>query len=204
MARWTWPALLMGPMLMTAWQPAAALPLTYGVTPKSTDIGFSVDVLGIATAEGEFHNFSGRLTVDVDDPNNCAVSIRIDTSSASMEWAPAERMVVGESYLDVEHYPEILFASQVVTQMGPHRVRMEGLLTLRGISHWESFDAQLVERHWDAERKQDVAEFAAIGSVHRSDYQMDADHGFLDDRVTFTIHTRVVLNPQTPTPVPIP
>jgi len=173
--------------------PASALPLTFGISPGSTDIGFAVDILGVATAAGAFRQFSGSLTLDLDHPEQCAVTVSIDSGSAAMGWQPAASLLAGESYLDVEHYPEIRFISHQVTITGKDRVRMEGLLTLRGISHWETFDAQLVDRRREAEDSADSAEFAAIGSVRRSDYQMDDGQSLLDDRVTFTIRTRLSL-----------
>jgi polyisoprenoid-binding protein YceI len=184
-------ALLLG----TAGLPASAVPLTFGISPGSTDIGFAVDILGVATAAGAFRHFSGSLTLDLDHPEKSAVIVRIDSNSAAMGWEPAASMVAGESYLDVDHYPEIRFASHLVTITGKDRVRMEGMLTLRGVTHWESFEAELVDRRMDPENSADSAEFAAIGSVRRSDYQMDGGQAFLDDRVTFTIRTRLSLNP---------
>jgi len=190
---------LLGLLGLAAGLPAAAVPVTFGISPNSTDIGFAIDILGLTTASGEFRQFSGSLTLDLDHPEISTVSIRIDTNSASMGWEPAEAMVVGESYLDVEHYPEIRFTSHLVTITGKGRVKMEGMLTLRGISHWESFDAELVNRSFDSDRKLDRFEFAAVGTVHRSDYQMEGGQSFLDDRVTFTIKTRLLLSPA-PTP----
>ena len=186
-------------LAMAAGIPAAAVPVTFGISPTSTDIGFAIDVLGLTTASGEFRDFSGSLTLDMEHPELSKVSIRIDTNSAYMGWEPAESMVAGEGYLDIEHYPEIRFVSNLVTLTGKGRVRMEGMLTLRGISHWETFEAELVDRSFDTERRLDRFVFAAIGTVHRSDYQMDGGRTFLDDRVTFTIRTRLVLSPA-PTP----
>jgi polyisoprenoid-binding protein YceI len=184
--------------------PAAALPLTYGITPNSTDISFVVDILGVATAEGAFKRFSGSLVLDIDHPELSTVSVRIDSKSAAMGWEPAQSMVTGESYLDGEHFPEIQFSSRTVTLTGKDKVRLEGVLTLRGVSHWESFDAELLDRQQDGERGADLADFAAVGTVHRSDYLMVADRAILDDRVTFTIRTRLLLNGPLFSPVPVP
>jgi polyisoprenoid-binding protein YceI len=192
-------AVLLAFLAMAAGLPAAAMPVTFGISPTSTDIGFAIDVLGLTTASGEFRDFSGSLTLDMEHPELSKVSIRIDTNSAYMGWEPAESMVAGEGYLDIEHYPEIRFVSHLVTMTGKGKVRMEGMLTLRGVSHWETFEAELVDRSFDAERRLDRFVFAAVGTVHRSDYQMDGGRTFLDDRVTFTIRTRLLLSPA-PTP----
>jgi len=176
-----------------AGMPARAMPLAYKINPNSTDIGFSVDVLGLTSCQGEFSNFSGSLTLDLDAPESSEVMVRIDASSASMQWAMATQMILGESYLDAEHYPELQFASDHVAMLADGKVKMDGLLTLRGISHPESFIADLSARHWNKERSAEEAEFTATGTVHRSDYSMNQDKSLLDDRVTFTIHAHLLL-----------
>jgi polyisoprenoid-binding protein YceI len=196
-----WPLRILVLAAGMAGVPAMALPLTYIIAPSSTAISFSVDILGLTTAEGMFRNFTGSLTLDVEHPDLISVSISLDTGSAFMGWEPAESMVLGEAYLDAEHYPKIEFSSQSAVITGKDKIRMEGLLTLRGVSHRESFDAELVDRHFDSAKGAEVADFAAIGSVHRSDYRMEADHSWLDDRVVFTIHSTLLLAPQS---VPAP
>ena len=173
--------------------PAQAMPLAYKINPASTDIGFSVDVLGLTSCQGEFSNFSGSLTLDLDAPEASEVSVKIDANSAAMQWSMATQMILGESYLDAEHFPELQFASDHVAMLGNGKVKMDGLLTLRGISHQESFIADLSERHWNKASNAEEAEFTATGTVHRSDYNMDQDKSLLDDRVTFTIHAHLAL-----------
>lgn len=187
-------ALLCGLMVIgLAGAPARSMPLAYKIGPGSTDIGFTVDVLGLTTCQGEFSKFSGSLTLDLDQPEASQVAVKIESNSASMEWALATQMILGESYLDAEHYPELQFISDHVALLGDGKVKMDGMLTLRGISHPESFVADLSERHWNKDRNAEEAVFTATGTIHRSDYRMDQDQSMLDDHVTFTIHARLLL-----------
>lgn len=176
-----------------AFAPAQAMPLNYRVAPGSTDIGFAVDVLGLTTCHGGFASFSGDLSIDLDQPELSKVSVIIESASAAMQWGPATKTIRGESYLDAEHFPEMQFVSDHAEMLSDGKVRMDGTLTLRGISHPESFVADLSERHWNKDSAAEEADFTATGTIHRSDYQMAADQHLLDDRVTFTIHTRVLL-----------
>lgn len=176
-----------------AGSPSLAMPLTYKILPGSTDIGFAVDVLGLTTCTGEFSKFSGTLTIDLDQPEMSAVDVKIDANSASMEWSLATQMILGESYLDALHFPVLQFVSDHVAMLGDGKVKMDGILTLRGISHQESFVADLSGRHWNKEKQAEQADFSATGTVKRSDYRMDEDQSLLDDQVTFTIHARLLL-----------
>jgi len=173
--------------------PARAMPLAYNIGPGSTDIGFTVAVLGLTTCQGEFSKFSGNLTLDLDQPELSEVSVKIDAGSAAMQWSVATQMVLGESYLDAEHFPELEFVSDHVRLLADGKVRMDGTLTLRGVSHAESFVADLSERRWNKDRNAEEADFTATGTVHRSDYNMASDQAMLDDEVTFTIHTRLLV-----------
>jgi len=199
-----WPARIMALAALLTCMPVLAMPLTYNITPSSTDIGFSVDILGLTTAQGQFRNFTGSLTLDVDHPDLISVSVTLDTGSAFIGWEPAESMVLGEAYLDAEHHPKIEFSSRSAAITGKDKIRMEGLLTLRGVSHWESFDAELIDRHFDQAKGAEIADFAAIGTVHRSDFNMNADRKWLDDRVVFTIHSTLLLGEIKASPAPTP
>lgn len=170
------------------------MPLNYVVAPSSTHIGFSVDVLGLTTCHGEFSKFTGELALDLDQPALTKVAVKIDSASAAMQWSAATQMILGSSYLDAEHFPEMEFVSDRAEMLRDGKVRMDGILTLRGISHPASFIADLSERQWNPQRNAEEAEFIASGTVRRSDYHMESDQGMLDDQVTFTIRTRILLN----------
>jgi polyisoprenoid-binding protein YceI len=176
-----------------AFTPARAMPLSYRVAPNSTDINFAVGVMGVTTCHGAFSQFSGDLSIDLEQPELSKVAVRIDSGSAAMQWGPATKIVRGESYLDSEHYPEMEFVSERAEMLSDGKVRMDGTLTLRGVSHPESFVADLSERHWNNEREAEEADFTAIGTINRKDYQVGSDQAMLDNRVTFIIHTRVLL-----------
>jgi polyisoprenoid-binding protein YceI len=76
------------------------------------------------------------------------------------------------------------------------------MMTLHGVSRPESFEANLEDRHFNAETGMDEAIFAAKGSVKRSDYHMECETGFfIDNRVTFTIQARLQLSPAKPVEV---
>jgi polyisoprenoid-binding protein YceI len=183
--------------------PAAAMPLIYQIDPNSTSIGFAVDLFGLAPIEGEFTRFSGRLIVDAAQPEKSSVSVTIDTGSAALGWELAENMVASESYLDSMHFPQLLFDSRAVTRLGPGKIRMEGVLTMRGVSHWQGFEATIAEHHWNAERRADEADFIAVGTVHRSDYRMLDGQDLIDDRVTFTIRVRLLIDDANLIPGPV-
>lgn len=176
-----------------AFAPAWAMPLNYRVAPNSTDIDFAVAVLGLTTCHGGFSSFSGQLSIDLDQPELSKVAVTIESGSAAMNWELATKTIRGESYLDADHYPEMDFVSDHAEMLGDGKVRMDGMLTLRGISHPESFVADLSDRHWNMERQAEEAEFTATGTISRGNYRMESDQALLDDRVTFTIHTRVLL-----------
>ena len=72
-----------------AFAPARAMPLSYHVAPNSTDIVFSVDVLGLTTCHGEFSKFTGQLSIDLEQPELSKVAVQIQSGSAAMQCACA-------------------------------------------------------------------------------------------------------------------
>ena len=172
---------------------ADAGPLIYRITPLSTDIDFSIGVLGVSTARGAFTQFSGTLALDLDSPENSTVEVDIDTRSADCDWLQMGGLVRSEDFLDVEHFPDMVFRSGRVTSIGANRIRLDGDLTLKGVTHRQSLVAILETRHRNPETAADEAVFAVEGELRRSDYGMTADNGWIAETVSMRIRARLVL-----------
>lgn len=174
--------------------PACAQTALYQIKPNSTQIAFEIDILGVAPSSGDFHAFNGKLALDLDHPENSNVVVDVDTSSVDMGWEPADSMVRSDSYLDIEHYSHLKFATRVVRVSDDRHASITGDLTIKGMKKPITLLISLDNRHYDAAIGSDVAEFSVSGHVSRSDFGMDADSLIIGDEVRLNITANIILN----------
>jgi polyisoprenoid-binding protein YceI len=185
-------AFVLGLVLMLA-APAAAAPAVYQIGPYSTEIGFAVDFLDIATIAGAFTRFTGTLEIDLDLPQASRVAVTVETRSFDIGWEPADSMLRSNAYLDVQRWPAMTFVTETVSAQDDTHLRLEGDLTLRGITRAQRLDAVLEQRRWDPDIKAEVAVFKVTGILHRSDFGMVSDSLLVADAVTLNILARLRL-----------
>lgn len=89
------------------------------------------------------HEIEARIAegeVDLGNPPSVTLSFQsarlrvLDPEASSRTRAEIQRTMLGPEVLDVARFPEIRFASQHVNEAGPDRWRVEGELTLHGMT----------------------------------------------------------------------
>ena len=111
--------------------PAAAQ--VFVVDPAHTFPTFAVDHLGIATQKGRFDATTGRIELDP-AKGTASVAIEIDAKSVSTGNPKIDALLRGEDFLDVAAHPKITFRATRVEYKGEAPARIEGELTLRGVT----------------------------------------------------------------------
>jgi polyisoprenoid-binding protein YceI len=192
--------LCLAAIVLLAGSPAAfgavqAAASRYAIDQRYGTIGFSVDQLGMFTAEGKFDAFSGTLWLDLSHPAQSRIDMTVDARSADMPSAQAAEMLRSPPYFDVVHHPDIHFTSTSVAQIAQDKFRISGTLEIRGVTQPQSFDAVLVNRHEDTARHAEIADFDVSGKLKRSAFGMTANQDFVGDAVTLKIHLRLTLQP---------
>jgi len=174
--------------------PAAWAQGLYSIDQHYGGIEFTVSDMGLFASHGMFDRFTGRLIIDPRHPEHTRIDVKVEAGSISMQWDEAVALLRSADFFDVQRYPDISFESTVVETLGPDHYRIVGELRIRGVSQTEALDALLVDRHTDAARGADVADFVVSGQVQRSAFGMVADRVFISDTVSIRIHARIVLD----------
>ncbi len=78
-----------------------------------------------------------------------------------------ENFLRSSAVFDAAAYPVISFRSTAVRQEGSNRALIQGVLTARGVTHRETFEATLVRQ-----QGRTIA-FHVVGDLMRSPYGMD-------------------------------
>lgn len=98
-----------------------------------SNIGFSIDFMGLTKVEGRFTNYSGTILYDENDLTKSSVTVVIKTSSINTANDFRDRHLKTPDFFDAEKYPIIFFRSQRVEKRGDGFV-LVGTLTMHGVS----------------------------------------------------------------------
>ena len=113
--------------------PALAAPETYAVDGTHTFPRFSYSHFGYSTQLSRFNKTTGTVVLDK-AARTGAVDIVIDTKSVDTGYATFDEHIQGEDFLDTARYPTATFKSTKVVFDGDKPAKVEGNLTLKGVT----------------------------------------------------------------------
>ncbi|MGY1650714.1 YceI family protein [Geodermatophilus sp. SYSU D01119] len=106
----------------------------YVIDVAHTRIGIRARHAMVTTVRGAFTDFSGEAHLDVAKPGASSVGIRIRTASIDTGQADRDAHLRSPDFLDVERWPEIVFASTEVEQLDDEVYEVTGDLTIRDVT----------------------------------------------------------------------
>lgn len=112
---------------------AMAAPVTYNVDGSHTFPRFSYSHFGYSTQLSSFSKTTGKVVYDAEAKTG-SVDIVIDTASVNTGFADFNQHIQGEDFLDTAKYPQATFKSTQVIFDGAKPAKIEGLLTLKGVT----------------------------------------------------------------------
>jgi polyisoprenoid-binding protein YceI len=116
---------------------------TYKFDLSGSTIGFSVHQF-LGTTRGKFNNFSGRIEVDREHPENSSVTAQIEVRSIDTRIKKRDDHLRSAEFFDVERSPRITFKSRSVKRTGPQSGDILGDLTMHGVTKPISLHVKLL------------------------------------------------------------
>jgi polyisoprenoid-binding protein YceI len=100
---------------------------------------FKVDHLGFSHFTARFKRFDAQLQFDPADLTRSSVTATVDATSLETDYPdPAtldfNAMLQNDQWLDTAKYPQMTFRSTAIRQTAPNSMRINGELTLHGVS----------------------------------------------------------------------
>ena len=139
------------------------------IDSSHSSIHFSVRHLVIAKVRGQFRRWTGTVVVPDNDFGRAALDVVVDTASIDTGVADRDTHLRSADFLDVEQFPEITFRSTGVTRTASDRLRLDGDLTIKGVTRTVVLDVEQLgtaKDPWGNER----AAFSATTAVDRKEF----------------------------------
>jgi polyisoprenoid-binding protein YceI len=166
---------------------SAAEQLHIGAARGSID--FSIGDSKIFRTTGSFKEWQGTVLVDDSDVSRSTVDVKIMTGSIQMMDPQQSDMLKDADFFDVAKFPQMTYLSQKVTRTSDSALKVEGQVTLRGITRPMELDVEVTDRKPDAAAGARYARFRATGSLKRSEFGMVKYIDVVGDTVDFSIRT---------------
>jgi len=169
--------------------PASAPGGTYKLETEHSLVLFSVLHMGLTNYYGRFDKLQGSLSFDGDTPEKSATTITIDTNSVDTPSARLNDILKDDSVFSTAQYPIATFKSSTITRTGPDTGRIEGILTMKGVTKPVTLDVVFHGGGSNPVNGNYALGFHATTTIKRSDFDMTSAiwSPFVSDTVTLTI-----------------
>jgi len=175
-------------LILTLPAPALAA-VNWRIDPSRTHIAFAIDAIGYPQTHGEFRQFTGRISVDFAHPDKSSVSFHVQSQSVDVGSTSFDDYLRSGAFLDSSRFPSIDFVSNSVAKLNDHTVRVNGELTLLGVTRPLSVDVA-VERE-GADGAQKLA-FLAKTNIDRLEFGMNSGFPLVSRDVQLVISSAAV------------
>ncbi len=119
---------------------AAAAPWTLD---PATEVSVDVPWRG-SDVKVRFSGLKGQVDFDEKSPEAAKARISVAAGSAETGVGVVNALVRSEGYLDAARFPTISFQLDKLTRLSKSEARVDGRLTLRGVTKPVSFDAKVL------------------------------------------------------------
>lgn len=125
---------------------AAAVPQTassiWNIDPVHSVVEFKVKHMMISNVKGQFSKITGVLSLNEANPESSTVEATIDVDSIDTRDAQRDAHLKSADFLDAEQFPTITFKSTSVKRTGPEAGKVEGDLTIHGVTRRVVLDVE--------------------------------------------------------------
>ena len=161
---------------------------TYAVEPDHTQVTFSVSHMGISPFAGTFSGSSGSLTVDPANPGATKLTVTIPTGSVMTTSDKLTEELRGANWLDAAKFPTATFTSTRVSKLGADTVRVEGNLTLHGVTKPATITAKLFGATNNPMSKKPSLGFLGRMAIQRSQFGVTKYLPLVSDETVLVIN----------------
>jgi polyisoprenoid-binding protein YceI len=142
---------------------------SYIFDPSHSFVTYHISHFGFSNPSGKWP-VNGKLILDPAKPENSKVMATIQIADIDSGVAALNDHLRGKLFFDAAHFPTATFVSNKVTPTGADSAKVEGVLTLHGVSKAVTLDVKINKTGFNPITEKKTVGFAAHTQILRSDY----------------------------------
>jgi polyisoprenoid-binding protein YceI len=178
--------------LIEAMRQAAKEGRMYRVDADRSSVGFCVQHFPFQEFRGEFRNLVGGLALPPDPGQYGHALLLIHSASLVSEDSDLVPLVIGHSFIDAEHYPDILFVGRRFVWLDDRQARIFGELTLRGRTRPVVFNVEIDRDSEDIPVAEQRVRMRGTTVVNRIQFDMNSYRYFVSETVRLCLAVELV------------
>ena len=164
----------------------------YELDPVHSRIVFNIGHNGYSSALGTFSQPRGTLYLDEDDLAGSRVEVEVDLATLDLGDTGFNQRILKRDFLDAQAHPLARFVSNRVEVLDEQRLRVHGVLTLRGVEGPLVLEARLNKLARSRYTLRRTAGFSASARLQRADFGITGHAGSIGAQVDLRIELEAV------------
>jgi polyisoprenoid-binding protein YceI len=166
---------------------ASAEPAKYTVESNHAFVVWSANHFGFSNQMGKFFDISGEIMFDSKNIDKSSVNVTINLNSLVTGSQKFDDHLKSQDFLDVKKFPTAKFVSKKITSVGKDKAKVEGELTLHGVTKPVTLDAKINKVGVSAITQKETVGFSATATIKRSQFGINYAIPNVSDEVTLII-----------------
>lgn len=183
--------LIFGTVLFAA---TAAIAQSWTLDKSHAKLGFAITHMKISEVEGAFKNFDVKVTSAKPDFSDAVIELTADINSINTDNDMRDEHLRGEDYFNAGKYPTMTFKSTSIQKTTANNFKVNGILTLRGVSKPVVLSAKLNGIGENPMSKKTMAGFKISGTIKRSAFGVGEESAMLGDEVALNSNIELMKN----------
>ena len=139
------------------------------IDPDHSVAAFVIKHMMVANVRGQFNKISGTIHFDPADLSKSFVEVSIDASDIYTGIQKRDNHLRSPDFFDTATYPHIIFKSTKVEGAGENKFKVNGDLTIHGVTRQVTFDVEYYGPEKSPYGETSIG-FTATAMVNREDY----------------------------------
>lgn len=179
-------SIIMFSLLLTVLTQTFAAVETYTIDPQHSYVQWHISHFGFSNPSGKWM-VNGTLILDEAMPQNSKVNVSIHVADMITGNPELDKHLRSKLFFDVEQFPTATFTSVKISVTGKKTAKINGILTLRGISKPIALNATFNRIGENPVSNKMTVGFSATTELVRSNFDINALLPGLGDIVTISI-----------------
>lgn len=173
---------------------SAVAQTNWSLDKAHSKLAFAISHLSVSEVEGGFKSFDAKISSTKDDFADGVVELTAEIASITTDNDGRDKHLQSPDYFDAAKFPTMTFKSKSFTKVADKKYKVEGDLTMHGVTKTVTLDVVLNGMIEHPRSKKMIAGFKVSGVIKRTDFGISTGTpaAMLGDEITIHANTEFV------------